>query len=96
MERTISFTGTGPSWPLIRARLVAKGFAPQMRMIDNMPAFPDEDPEEGWQELRVTLGHGMITLRRNGNTLGVIVWGNADEELQKDQEALVKACEESV
>ena len=59
-----------------------------MRMIDNMPASPDEDPEENWQELRVSLGHGMITVRREPGRFRVIVWGNADGATQRDQETL--------
>jgi hypothetical protein len=60
-------------------------------MIDNLPAFPDEAPPEEWRELRVTLGHGMITLRRESNAIRVIVWGNADEATQRDQDILAKA-----
>src|SRR5262245_48531339 len=52
MERTVQVEGQGPDWSTIRSRIAASGFALQMRMIDNMPAFPDEEPEPNWQELR--------------------------------------------
>ncbi len=55
-----------------------------LKMIDNLPAFPDEQPEEGWKELRVSSANGMMTLRRTRNSLDCIVWGNADGNLQAD------------
>jgi hypothetical protein len=90
MERVVSTDGQEPDWSTIRARIAACGVALQMRMIDNMPAFPDEGPEPNWQELRVSLGHGMITIRREPGRFRVIVWGNADPETVRDQELLVK------
>ena len=92
MERTIVFAEATPAWTAIRENLVAAGYWPQMRMIDNMPAFPDEIPEDNWSDLRVSLGTGMVTLRRGPNRLAVIVWGNADEVLQRDQDAIAQAC----
>lgn len=95
MERVVSFPGAEPSWPAVRERLTAAGLSVQMRMIDNMPALPDEEPEAGWRELRVSLGAGMVTLRREPGRLRVVVWGNADEALRRDQDALARACAEA-
>jgi hypothetical protein len=95
MERVVVFPDAGPSWAAVRDRLSAAGVAVQMRMIDNLPALPEEDPEEGWRELRVSLGGGMLTLRREPGRMRVIVWGNADEVLRRDQELLARACAEA-
>lgn len=95
MERVVTFPGPEPDWPAVRDRLTGAGRTAEMRMIDNMPAFPDEEPEAGWRELRVSLGGGMITLRREPGRLRVVVWGNADEALRRDQDALVRACAEA-
>ncbi|HEX3151526.1 MAG TPA: hypothetical protein VHR66_25845 [Gemmataceae bacterium] len=95
MERVVTFPGPEPTWPAIRDRITANGGSVQMRMIDNMPAFPDEEPEDTWHELRVTLGGGMITLRRESGRLSVVVWGNADAALRQQQELLTKACAEA-
>jgi hypothetical protein len=95
MTRVVKFTAAGPEWPAVRDRLIAAGAAVQMRMIDDMPAFPDEDPEPGWREIRMSLGGGMLTLRREDHAFSVVVWGNADAALQADQERLVKACAEA-
>ena len=92
MERVVSFTGSAPSWPAIRDQLAAAGIDSQMRMIDNMPAFPDEEPEEGWKELRLGVAAGMVTLRREAGRIRVVVWGNADSALQREQEAVARAC----
>jgi hypothetical protein len=95
MERLVTFSGAEPSWSSIRARLAAAGSTPQMRMIDNMPAFPDEEPEGSWTELRVSLGGGMVTLRREPGRIRVVVWGNADAGLQRDQETVAQACSDA-
>jgi hypothetical protein len=34
----------------------------------------------------------MLTVRREPGRLRVVVWGNADEALQRDQELLARAC----
>ena len=95
MERVVTFPDAGPSWAAVRERLSAAGAAVQMRMIDNLPAFPDEEPQDGWRELRVSLGGGMLTLRRGPGRLRVVVWGNADDAMKRDQETLVRACAEA-
>lgn len=92
LARVVTFPDAGPEWPAVRDRLTAAGAAVHMRMIDNMPAFPDEEPEPGWREIRVSLGGGMLTLRREPGSMSVVVWGNADAGLVVDQERLVKAC----
>src|SRR5262245_926384 len=91
MERVVTFAGAGPSWAAVRDRLSAAGAAVQMRMIDNLPAFPDEEPADDWRELRVTLGDGMITVRREPGRVRLTVWGNADDELRRHLELLGKA-----
>jgi hypothetical protein len=92
MERVVQFPDAGPTWPAIRAHLIAAGKVVQMRMIDNMPAFPDEEPPIDWREMRVSLGEGMITMRREPGRIRVTVWGNADQALRSDQETLAQAC----
>jgi hypothetical protein len=95
LERVVVFPDAGPSWPSVRDRLSAAGVAVQMRLIDNQPALPDEEPEDGWRELRVSHGNGMLTLRREPGRMHVVVWGNADDALRRDQEALARACAEA-
>jgi hypothetical protein len=95
MERVVTFAGARPSWTAVRERLSAAGAGVQMRMIDNLPAFPDEEPPDNWRELRVSLGGGMLTLRCEPGRMRVIVWGNADAALLRDQETLARASAEA-
>ena len=65
IERVVRFpSGLTPGWPEIAAKLAASGDAPVLRMIDGLPAFPDETPDPAWQELRIGLAGGMAPVRR--------------------------------
>jgi hypothetical protein len=93
LDRTIRFVPNPlPSWEAIRGELARVGIAASLRMIDGLPAFPDERPDESWQELRVGFLAGMVTLRRGGDHLSCIVWGNADSSLKQSWDALCWAC----
>jgi hypothetical protein len=93
MDRTIRFpTAPIPAWDAIRANLVRVGEGAQLRMIDGLPAFPDEVPEPGWRELRVGLAAGMATVRSGPGVLTCVVWGNADPELRSGWDKLCWAC----
>jgi hypothetical protein len=91
-ERVVRFAGDPPEWDVIRARLAERGIVATLRMIDGMPAFPDEIPEASWKELRVGFASGMVTLRRGPNQLTCVVWGNADAGLLESWNALADAC----
>jgi hypothetical protein len=83
MDRTIRFPPHHtPSWSAIQAQLVRVGERGTLRMIDGLPAFPDEDLPPGWKEIRIGLSAGMVTLRAIPDGLTSVVWGNADAALQ--------------
>jgi hypothetical protein len=94
MEHTVLFKGSPPTWSAVRDLLARRGFAVQMRMIDGQLAFPDEEPEEPWSELRVATAAGMVTLSRAGNQVKAVVWGNAEPALQQFWNALTWAFAE--
>ena len=50
-------------------------------MVDGLPSFPGEVPEPECGEVRVGLAAGMLTLRRDGDALRLVVWGNAGADL---------------
>ena len=52
-------------------------------MIDDLPAFPDEVPEPGWRELRISLSGGMVTIRAAPTGWTCVIWGNADPALAR-------------
>ena len=69
IERVIHFTTAIPEWPTIAAKYLEIGEPAVLRMIDGLPAFPDEVPDSGWKELRLGLPSGMVTLRRNSTSI---------------------------
>lgn len=82
VERVVRFPAGGvPGWAEIAARLTAAGERPAFRMIDGLPAFPDEVPDPGWRELRVGLSGGMVTLHREPDAIRCVTWGTADPAL---------------
>src|ERR1700736_6430881 len=97
MEQTVNFPAGRPaSWPAVRDLLASYGFAVQVRMIDGELAFPDEEPPENWQELRLSAPEGkVVTVRREPDRLVLVVWGNADAKLVQAWNALAWAFAET-
>jgi hypothetical protein len=97
MEQTVNFpTGRPPSWSAARDLLASYGFPVQVRMIDGELAFPDEEPPENWQELRLGTPEGkVVTVRREPDRLVLVVWGNADAQLVHAWNALAWAFAET-
>jgi hypothetical protein len=92
MEQTITFpAGGSPSWPAVRDLLASRGFPVQIRMIDGELAFPDEEPQENWHELRLGIPQGMVTVRRERDRVVLVVWENADARLLQAWNALTWA-----
>ena len=93
LDCTIRFpTGSVPAWDAVRGRLAQVGESAPLRMIDGLPAFPDESPEEGWRELRVGCTAGMVTLRHTHDTITCVVWSNADAALLAARDRVAWAC----
>ena len=64
-------------------------------MIDGQLAFPDEEPPEGWAELRVGTPQGMVTIRREPSSVRLVTWGNADAAMIQAWNALAWAFAEA-
>ncbi len=93
---TASFAaGRPPSWPAVRDLLLRRGLAVKMRMIDGQPAFPDEEPADGWREVRVAAADGMVTVRWDGARLIFVTWGNAGPAVLQARNALAWAFAEA-
>jgi hypothetical protein len=93
---TVTFPGGAPpAWPAVRDLLARRGFAVRMRMIDGQPAFPDEEPAEGWREIRVAAADGMVTVRRDGIRVAFVTWGNAGRGILQAANALAWAFAEA-
>lgn len=92
LERAVTCPNGVPGWDAIKAQLARVGESGQLRMIDNLPAFPDEIPEPGWRELRIAAGGAMVTVRASGDTLTCVVWSNADPGLLAARDRVAWAC----
>jgi hypothetical protein len=97
IERTVRTTSPDDlSWPDLVARLTALGEKPVLRMIDGLPAFPDETPEAGWKELRLGLAGGMATVRRTADGFACVTWGTSDDALRRSWDRLCHALASAV
>ncbi len=82
LDQAVTFApGKLPAYNRVAELLARRGFPMQMRMIDGNLAFPDEMPEEPWRELRLATPQGMVTVRRDGDRIVCVTWGNADAAL---------------
>jgi hypothetical protein len=92
LDRVVSLPAGVPTWDAVKSHLARIGDAAPLRMIDGMPAFPDESPEDTWRELRVGTTAGMVTLRRAAGALTCVVWSNADAALLAARDRVAWAC----
>ncbi len=92
VQRVVAFAAGEPTWPAVSAKLAAAGEVPPVRMIDGLPAFPDEQPEDGWRELRLGFAAGMVTIARGASEWRFTVWGTDDPALLAALEACVSAA----
>ncbi|MBM3996122.1 MAG: hypothetical protein FJ303_18525 [Planctomycetes bacterium] len=95
MSQKVLFASTKmPPWSQIVDHMNRRPISLQLRMIDGELALPDETPPHDWRELRVGTPGGMVTLRREPDGVSLVVWGNADDTLQRDWNALAEAFRE--
>jgi hypothetical protein len=83
MDQRVTFAGDAPSWTAVRGLLATRGLDVQFRMIDGELAYPDEEPPANWREVRVAAAQGMMTVRREGGGVVLVIWGNADAGLRQ-------------
>ena len=92
LQRTVTFaTDSRPSWESVVTAFKSLGETPIVRMIDDLPAFPDEIPEPGWRELRISLSGGMVTLRAAPTGWACVIWGNGDPALLRSWDICCRA-----
>jgi hypothetical protein len=94
MDQAVTFPQSIPTWHAVQVLLAGRGYPVQMRMIDGQLACPDETPPEAWRELRIGTPQGMVTVRREGQRLLFVTWGNADAEMRQAWNALTWAFAE--
>lgn len=92
VQRLVTFPAGEPDWPAVAARLAETGLVPVVQMIDGLPAFPDEQPADGWREVRLGFAAGMVTLTRTPAGWRCTVWGTDDPPLIHAQSVCVWAA----
>jgi hypothetical protein len=83
--------GPAADWPAAAGRLRDAGNPAAVKMIDGLPAFPDEEPPADWRELRLGFPAGMVTVRRTADGVRLVTWGTDDPGLT----AVLDACEQA-
>jgi hypothetical protein len=91
IDQRVRFASVVPTWEAVHELLTRSGFPVHVGMIDGELAFPDEAPPPAWRELRVQTPQGMVTARRDGPEVVLVVWGNADAPLRQAWNALTWA-----
>jgi hypothetical protein len=90
LEIVVPRLGPLPLRPVLEA-LGAAGVPATIAMADNALRAPTAPPPEDWRDVRLRTPGGMVTLRRQGDGIAVLVFGNADAALQAAQRAVADA-----
>jgi hypothetical protein len=95
LQQSVEMPGGFPAWADFQHACTTAGLPIRVRMIDGLPAFPDEMPPESWQDVRIGTAGGMITLRRSATGVDIVTWGNAECTLQDDIRTLISILSQS-
>jgi hypothetical protein len=71
--------------------LAAGGIACQVLMVDGNLVMPTAPVPPSWREVRLRSPAGMVTLRRQGDQIAAVVFGNAAPALVAVSEKIVAA-----
>jgi hypothetical protein len=74
-------------------RLADSGLPSTVMMVDNQLHAPGA-AVGNWQDVRLRTPAGMVTLKRRPDGIAVIVFGNADDALQRAQRLIADALKE--
>ena len=74
----------------VLAQLPGAGLTASVAMIDNVLQGPGARVPDVWREVRLRTPAGVVTLRRQGEAISVVVFGNADPALQEAQRKIAE------
>jgi hypothetical protein len=79
--------------PLAEAlqRLAGDNVPTSVVMIDGALVMPGAAPPASWSDVRVKTPAGTFALKRRGDAVGIVAFGNADEAARAMQEKLAAA-----
>jgi hypothetical protein len=84
MGRELSVDGA-VALDVLLARLEAGGAPSQIVMIDGALTMPGARPPRDWGDIRLRTPSGTLALKRDGNRVAVVVFGNADAAMLEMQ-----------
>ena len=93
MTRTVPVRGA-PELGALLARLDGAGLPSAVLMIDHQLVAPGAPPPARWRDVRLKTPAGTVTLKLDGSTVTVTVFGNADPPLQAAQETIARLLSE--
>jgi hypothetical protein len=73
------------------AALAAAGLPIAVVMVDGALVMPTAPVPEGFRDVRLKTPAGMVTVRRHGNELALVVFGNAGPELVEIRDRIAAA-----
>lgn len=91
VQRVVVLPNGEPTFAAVAAKWAESDEPVVVRMIDGLPAFPDEVPADDWRDVRVSVSSGMITIRRQPSGWACVVWGSADSALLAARDRLCEA-----
>ena len=74
----------------VLAQLSGAGLAATVAMVDSVLQGPGARVPDLWREVRLRTPAGVVTLRRQGDSVTVVVFGNADPALQEAQRKIAE------
>jgi hypothetical protein len=89
LTKSVVVQGTPDLSGLLEA-LAKAGLPGRLMMVDNQLVSPDGPPPVAWRDARLTTPAGMIALKRDGTTLSITVFGNADAALLAAVETMAR------
>lgn len=73
------------------AQLAAGGAPSAIVMIDGALVMPGAAPPPSWSDVRLKTPAGTFALKRRGDAVSVVAFGNADEAARAMQERIAAA-----
>ncbi len=77
MGQALVVDGAAPLVALLD-RMAQAGAPAQIVMIDGALTMPGATPTVNWRDVRLRTSAGTIALKREGDSVSVVVFGNAD------------------
>ena len=74
----------------VLTQLSSTGLAATVAMIDGVLQGPGARVPDVWREVRLRTAAGVVTLRRHGDAVTVVVFGNADGALLEAQRTVAE------